>query len=189
MDNESTPGGGSVCSARHAAFLSTSARRLMHNPERILGPFVKPGMKTMDIGCGPGFFTIPMAKLVGDNGRVIAVDLQQEMLDKMAAAAQRAGVLSRISQHLCSCDAIGVTDTVDFALAFYMVHEVPDVEKLLREVADLVRPGGHLLLVEPKFHVSGARFLRTLEIACSVGFAPVSHPRVFGSRSVLLERT
>ena len=75
------------------------------------------------------------------------------------------GVESRISFHKCESDTIGLDEKADFALAFYMVHEVPDPEKFLAEVFGLLNPGGTLLLVEPKFHVSGAVFEKTTDMA------------------------
>lgn len=177
-----------VCPASLSGILSTSLRRLVHKPEKILEPFVKPGMTVMDLGCGPGFFSIPMAELVGEDGCVIAVDLQQIMLDKMMRAAERQGVSSRIRPHLCASNAIGVTDKVDFALAFYMVHEVPDAGEFLKEIAEILKPGGRLLFVEPKLHVSLAAFTRTVEMASDLGFSLAGEPKIAGSRSALLER-
>jgi ubiquinone/menaquinone biosynthesis C-methylase UbiE len=186
MSEESQPGGGSVCPARHAGFLATSLRRLVHNPEKILAGLIDEGQTVADLGCGPGFFTIPMAGLVGESGRVIAIDLQQAMLDKMMRAAQRQGVASCIEPHKCETDSIGVGEQVDFALAFYMVHEVPDVERFLGQVAAMLRPQGRFLLVEPKLHVSAAAFARTVEIARGVELIPVLEPRIAFSRSALL---
>ena len=143
----------------------------------------------LDIGCGPGFFSLAMARIVGEDGHVIAADLQQEMLDKVRKRAQAEGLESRIQCHKCDTDGIGLNETVDFALAFYMVHEVPDSEAFLREVHGVLAPGGQLLLVEPKFHVSVPAFGRTIDLARGVGFEPVAEPSIFFSRSVLLRRT
>ena len=60
-------------------------RRLVHKPGRILEARISKGMTVLDLGCEPGFFTIEMAKLVGGTGKVIAADLQQGMLVKVAA--------------------------------------------------------------------------------------------------------
>jgi ubiquinone/menaquinone biosynthesis C-methylase UbiE len=188
MENQPVPGSGSVCSAKHAGFLSTPLRRLFHNPEKMLCDLVTAGQTVVDLGCGPGFFTLPLAKLVGENGCVIAVDLQKEMLDLVMSRADREGLASRIRPHQCKPDALGVSGPVDFALAFYMVHEVPDVERFIREVAGIVKPKGRFLLVEPKFHVSGANFAQTVEIARAVGFALVTEPRIVLSRAALLQR-
>ena len=101
-----------------------------------------------------------MAKMVGDTGKVIAVDVQDEMLQRVKMMAARVGLESRIITHKSLPERIGVSDKVDFALAFYMVHEVPDAEAFLREVASLLKLKGKLLVVEPKFHVSASSFER-----------------------------
>ena len=69
-----------VCPWWGGDFLDNRLRRLIHDPEMIVGPYVKPGMTVMDVGCGMRLFSIPMARMVGDEGRVIAVDLRQKML-------------------------------------------------------------------------------------------------------------
>ena len=71
-------------------------RRLFQNPKNIFGDYVKEGMTAIDIGCGPGMFTLAMAAIVGDTGTVIAVDIQQEMLDLVRKKAERKGFVSRI---------------------------------------------------------------------------------------------
>ena len=60
-------------------------------PREIVAPYVKPGMTVMDVGCGMGFCSIAMARVVGDSGQVIAVDLQQRMLDVLRQRATRLG--------------------------------------------------------------------------------------------------
>jgi len=62
------PGGGDVCSAAHAGWLVTPLRRLLHDPRRILAGLIAPGATAIDFGCGPGFFTLPMADMVGRMG-------------------------------------------------------------------------------------------------------------------------
>lgn len=178
---------GRVCSARHASFLVAGVRRLLHNPAKILCGLISQGQTAVDLGCGPGFFTLDMAQMVGEGGRVIAVDLQQGMLDLLVKRARAAGLEERIQSHKCESDRIGLDALADFALAFYMVHEVPDQETFLCEVHRTLRPGGTLLLVEPKFHVSAAAYGKTLEAASDAGFSAVSKPRITLSRSVLLQ--
>ena len=75
-----------VCPWWGGYFIDNPIRRLFHNPEKIVGPYVGPGMTAMDVGCGMGFCSIAMAKIVGDSGQVIAVDLQQEDARRAAAA-------------------------------------------------------------------------------------------------------
>ena len=112
----------------------------------------------IDLGCGPGFFTLPLAELVGQTGSVIAVDVQQEMLDRVRARTETAGLLSRIRFHHSGLEGPGVLGPADFALAFWMLHEVPEKPTFLRQVHDSLKEGGTFLLVEPSGHVSKARF-------------------------------
>jgi ubiquinone/menaquinone biosynthesis C-methylase UbiE len=160
-------------------------RRRIQNPEKILEGHVDKGQTVIDIGCGAGLFSIAMAKLVGEEGRVISVDLQKRMLDRLRRRARRAGLISRIHLHQCEKDGIGVAEHVDFALAAYMVHEVPDQDALLKEIAGILKPEAHFLLIEPKVHVSSASFRRTVEAARAAGMKPCSEPEIRMSRAVL----
>jgi ubiquinone/menaquinone biosynthesis C-methylase UbiE len=177
-----------VCPWWGGYFIDNPIRRLFHNPEKIVGPYVKPGMTVMDIGCGMGLFSIAIAKLVGGQGRVIAVDLQQKMLDVLWRRAQRAGVADRIQLHKCEEDCLGVDAQADFALAFMMVHEVPDQRRLLGEIQACVKPGGKFLVAEPKIHVPGKAFGQTVATAEELGFRVAEEPRVHGCRAVVLEK-
>ena len=111
-----------VCPWWMAYTFDNPLRRLIHNPKTILGEYVQDSMTVMDVGCGMGYFTLGLAELVGDAGKVIAVDLQQEMLDIMLKRATRKGVEHRITPHLADPVSINVTTPVDFVLAFWMVH-------------------------------------------------------------------
>jgi ubiquinone/menaquinone biosynthesis C-methylase UbiE len=183
-----------VCSADHAGWLTTPVRRLITSPTRILRGLVGPGDTAVDLGCGPGFFTLPLAEMVGDGGSVIAVDLQPEMLEKVGERAGRKGLAARIRLHQCPADSLGLEGVggggvrADFALAFWMVHEVPSAERFLHEVHGLLKDGGRLLLVEPRGHVSEEAFAHTVDLAVWDGMKPLARPRVAFSRAVLLER-
>jgi SAM-dependent methyltransferase len=83
-------------------------RRFIHDPERLLAPYVKPGMTVVDVGCGMGYFTIPLARIAGPGGKVIAVDLQQRMLDALVRRAEKAAVADRIDPHRCQKESLGV---------------------------------------------------------------------------------
>jgi ubiquinone/menaquinone biosynthesis C-methylase UbiE len=179
---------GHVCPADQAGWLTASVRKLVNNPRRILKGLVREGDTAMDLGCGPGFFSLPLAEMVGDTGRVIAVDVQEEMLAKLRLRAESAGLAARIQFHHSSPDAIGVADRADFALAFWMVHEVPDKDGFSREVFGILKEGGRFLLVEPMGHVSKPQFGHTVELARGAGFVPVAEPRVGFSRATLFSR-
>ena len=176
-----------VCSWKHAWALDNWARRLVHNPYKIVGQYIKEGQTALDLGCGPGVFTMAMADMVGESGKVISVDVQEEMLQMIKRKSEKAGLQSRIELHKAEPEKIGVTDKVDFALAFYMVHEVPNKKSFLTEVASILKPNGKLLIVEPKFHISKTAFDETVKIAQSAGLKLVSTPEVFFSRAVLME--
>ena len=145
----------------------------------------------MDIGCGPGFFTLPMAELVGPSGTVIGVDLQQEMLvrvkAKLAKVKERTG-MAEVLLHQCSEVDLGLDDSVraDFVLAYYMVHETPDQNSFFQQVKKIVKPTGRILIVEPLFHVSKKQFSQTLGHAEQAGLAIVERPKRKGGFSALL---
>jgi ubiquinone/menaquinone biosynthesis C-methylase UbiE len=118
--------GNHICPWWLAYTFDNPFRRFFHNPEKMLGSYVAKGMTVLDIGCGMGFFSIGLAKLVGDKGCVIAADVQPKMLSVLEKRAEKVGVLNRIRIHRCEPDKLGVETTVDFILVFWMVHEVPD---------------------------------------------------------------
>lgn len=140
--------------------------------------------------CGPGmgYFTIPLAKLVGSTGKVIAADLQQQMLDGIQHRAIKAGMQERIKLHLTKPDSIGINDSIDFCLAFWMVHEVPDRNHFFNEISSKLKPGGLMLIAEPTMHVSQKDLSKTLEIAKGAGLSVVGRPRIFLSYSALLKK-
>lgn len=176
-----------VCSWRLAPTLDNPIRRLVHNPKKILNGIVEIGQTVLDMGCGPGVFSIAMAEMVGDTGKVIAVDLQEEMLQILREKAARKGLQSRIITCNSNQNWTNISDKADFALAFYMIHEVPDASSLLKNIAFVLKPAGKLLIVEPKFHVSAQAFERTLETAKSAGFKPIGEPKILFSRGILLQ--
>lgn len=163
-------------------------RRLIHDPERILNPHVAEGITAVDIGCGMGYFTLGMAKLVGPGGKVIAVDLQEKMLAALEKRARKAGLADRIVLHRCRPDLLGVEEAADFALVFWMAHEVRDKPRFFAQICAFLKPGGRLLLVEPKFHVTRKSFERTVELCRGAGFRLLSEPAVSLSRAVRMEK-
>ena len=116
-----------VCPWWLGYLLASPLRRLAENPERILAPWVRPGMTVLEPGCGMGYFSLPLARTVGPNGRVICVDLQQKMIDGLARRARKAGLLDRLALSVCGSDELGLGDwrgRVDLAVAIHVIHEV-----------------------------------------------------------------
>lgn len=177
-----------VCPVGAARMFDNPLRLLIHQPGKMLRDYVKPGSKVLDFGCGLGFFSIAMAKMVGEGGLVIAADLQDVMLQGLMKRARRAGVADRIRPHLTAPDRIGLEEQVDFAIACWVIHETPDVDAAFRELASALVPGGRLYVMEPKSHASEGEFGEMLASATAAGLREVARPRSAGSRAVVLER-
>ena len=77
---------------------------------------------------------------------------------------------------------------VDFCLAFWMVHEVRDRKRFLNQIASILKPGGNMLVAEPKLHVSKVNFTATLNLAQEVGFQVIDQPKIFLSNTALLKK-
>jgi ubiquinone/menaquinone biosynthesis C-methylase UbiE len=182
----SSSGHRGVCTWWIAYTFDNPLRRLIHKPQKVLGNYVKEGMTVVDLGCGMGHFTIGMADLVGPTGKVIAVDLQQKMLDVMGSRARRAGLSDRIFPHLCRADDIGIAVSAEFILAFWMVHELPDQENFFKQLKTGLAADGKILVAEPKMHVTAEAFEKTLDIAQSCGLLCIERPDIRFSRTALL---
>ncbi|HEY5124790.1 MAG TPA: methyltransferase domain-containing protein [Ignavibacteria bacterium] len=177
-----------VCPASCSGSLDNFIRKIIHSPKKIFRNYIREGMTILDAGCGPGFFTIEFANMCGENGMVIAADLQEEMLDKVRKKITGKEIEKKITLHKCGKDKIGLGKKVDFVNAFYVVHEVPDTEKFLKEIYTLLNDGGILFLSEPKFHVSKKEFNETINLAIASGFKLKEQPKIYMSRTAVFEK-
>jgi ubiquinone/menaquinone biosynthesis C-methylase UbiE len=171
--SQTSPAAPHVCPWWIGPLLASPLRRLFESPERLLAPFVGPGMTVIEPGCGMGFFSLPLARLVGPAGVVVTVDLQPRMIEGLLRRARRAGLVDRIRPVVCTADDAGLAEfrgTADVAVAIHMLHEVPDGDRLLRQIFDALAPGGTLVVMEPAGHVSPEAFERTIASAEAVGF-------------------
>ena len=175
-----------VCPWWLAYTFDNPLRRILHPPEKILSGLVLPGMTALDIGCGMGHFTLGMARMAGGNGRVIALDLQARMLERVRRRAERDGLSGRITVHRGEAGSLDARGAVDFCLAFWMVHEVPDQDAFFRAVHALLKPDGRFLVVEPKIHTSAADLERSLRRASGAGLSVIARPAIRMSRTALL---
>ena len=160
-------------------------RRLHQRPEKFLGELVKTGMIVADIGCGLGFYTREMARMVGEKGRVIAVDFQPEMLDLTERKVKKAAVSERVEVVRCTQDDLIFSNHVDFALSMWVAHEVPDRDRFFKQIRDILKPNGRFLLAEPNFHVGKELYKAICDDAEKAGLKKISEPRVGGSRAAL----
>jgi ubiquinone/menaquinone biosynthesis C-methylase UbiE len=174
-----------VCPSWLSFSLDNSIRTFFQDPEKITRDYVKPGFTVLDIGCGPGYFTIPMARMAGKAGSVIAVDIQERMLEKMKERAAGHDVLDRIRAVQCRPDDIMVRESVDFVLTFWMVHEVPEKLPFLKQIAAVMKKDSRYLLAEPKVHVSKKQFREIAQMAADAGLKTVAEPAISLSRAML----
>jgi ubiquinone/menaquinone biosynthesis C-methylase UbiE len=177
-----------ICPVEKADSLDTRFRRWLQNPQKILKPYIKEGMTVLDLGCGPGFFSVELAKIVGSSCKVIAADLQNGMLEKLKEKIKGTELEKRIILHKCEEDKICLIENVDFVLAFYVVHEIPDQDKLFTEIEPILKPNGQVLIVEPPFHISKTAFEKTIQKARAAGFTEVERPKVLFNKAVVLRK-
>lgn len=179
-----------VCPWWIGYLLVSPLRRWFQDPEQILRPLITEGMTVLDIGPGMGFFTVPAARMVGDQGKVIAVDIQEKMLSALERRAAKAGVQDRIITRLCEPNSLNVSEQIDLCLAFNVVHEVPDPLEFFLQIRSVLKPMGQLLVSEPSgWHVSEKDFQDTLTVAAATGLRVVDQPHIRRSRSALLAVT
>jgi 2-polyprenyl-3-methyl-5-hydroxy-6-metoxy-1,4-benzoquinol methylase len=171
--------------------LVTPLRRLVENPYARLAPYVREGMLVLEPGPGMGFFTLELARLVGPRGRVVAVDLQEKMLAALRRRAGRAGLAERIETRCCTPDDLGIGDLagrIDLVVLFHMLHEVAHQEQFLQALLAALKPGGGVLIVEPRGHVSAEAFQISLILAKTIGFE-IAEPAQGKELRALLRRT
>jgi ubiquinone/menaquinone biosynthesis C-methylase UbiE len=181
-----------VCPWYIGYLLASPLRRLFQNPEDILSPFLKEGMTVLEIGPGMGFFSIPMAKIVGANGKIICIDLQDKMIAGLVKRAAKAGISNRIETRVCTSESLRIDDlkeNVDAAILFAVIHELPDQRHLFEQLYPAVKKGGLLLIAEPTGHVTEEAFKSTLSIAAEIGFKHVQSPVIKKSHTAILKKT
>lgn len=178
-----------VCSYQHAFMLDNILRKLFQNPAKITGPYIKKDDVIIDIGCGPGFFSLEMARLTGSNGKVVSVDLQKEMLDIVSAKAEKKQLRHVIDLCRSSEENLNLPQKIqaDFILAYYMVHETKDFNRFFNQVKPALKPEGLFLVVEPPFHVSAGQFKTIEKCAVDAGFSIEDRPSGKGGKSLLLK--
>ncbi|GAG08271.1 unnamed protein product, partial [marine sediment metagenome] len=101
----------------------------------------------------------------------------------------KAGFSERIQIRRCEADTIGVDETVDFVNAFWMVHEVPDTREFMKQIYSCLKPGGTLLVAEPKHRVSSEAFNEMVATAKEIGLNVIDKPRIAFSRSAVFQRS
>jgi len=177
-----------VCPPWMGYILLNPLRKLAENPKKIFGGFVDEGMVVLEPGCAMGFFTLPLARMVGPEGKVVALDVEPKMLSVLERRASRAKLAERLDVRQCGADGLGIGDLseqVDFCTAAHVVHEVPDQAAFFSDIQRALKPGGKLLVIEPKGHVSAEDFERSVAVAEEVGLRRSDSPYVRGKCKAL----
>jgi len=180
-----------VCPYWVGYLLISPLRRLFHNPKEILRPFVATGMTVLDIGSAMGFFSLPLAEMVGPEGKVVSVDVQEKMLQSLQKRALKSGIADRIITRMCKPASLEISDftgRIDFAIAFAVVHETPEPRSLFADVFQSLKPGGRCLVAEPRGHVSLDDFKQTLSVAEQAGLRVTSNPGINRCHTALLSK-
>jgi len=190
IEHDESPRNHHVCPWWMGYLIASPLRKLGENPEKILDPLVEPGMTAVDFGSAMGFFSLPLARMVGPRGRVVCVDLQSRMLSSLRKRARKKGLDQIIETRECSSDDLGVDDLsgqADVALAIHVVHEVPYPSRFLTTCRTVLKPGGRLLLIEPGGHVSDEEFQATKDLAIDLGFTEADKLQLRKSHALVLE--
>ncbi len=180
-----------VCPWWMGYLLISPLRKLLENPDKIFSSYIKPGMIVLEPGSAMGYFTLPLAKFVGPGGRVIAIDLQQKMLDVLSKRAARKDLQGRIETRLCSSDTLNINDLkskIDLAVIMHVAHEVPDQEHFFAEIYESLKDRGIILFSEPAGHVNEQDFKKSLNICKKIGFNIGDEYKIRRSRSALLTK-
>jgi len=165
-------------------------RKWIHDPCAILSPYIRDGMRTADIGCGMGYFSIPMAQLVGESGYVQAIDIQFQQLKRVKKRARKSGVTDRIETTLADKNSLKLKPPLDFILAFAVIHEVPSTESVFKQAFDSLKAGGRILVAEPKHHVKEMTFKEEIAAGEKCGLTSVPYrQKIRASRVALLEKS
>lgn len=131
----------------------------LDNPERgrwqsidaflkVLKPWA--GMVYADIGCGPGYFTLPVAEYVGPGGKIYAIDTQPEMLEEIECRAQAKRLINVITVRSSEREIPLLPSCVDAACLANAFHELEAPVPSLREIKRILKPGGRLIVIDWK---------------------------------------
>jgi len=166
-------------------------RSIFQNPRKILRDYIEPGMMVLDIGCGEGFFSFKMAKMVGPDGKAVCIDLKTEAIENLDARAAKAGLSGRIDARVCNDHSLEIDDLsgqIDFALAFYVVHHAADIPALMTQVNKALRSNGRFLIVEPGHHASSEYCGAVESRAQQAGFSISGYPKLIRNWAILLTK-
>ncbi len=138
----------SVASKLHFRMMSLvheDLYRLFRDPYKALRQAgVKKGQAVLEVGCGPGFFTVPAAEMVGETGRVCALDINPLAIEHVREKVKAAGV-SNVELLLADAAKTGLPDqSFDVVFVFGLAHAIGGMGPIMAELHRLLKPGGTL---------------------------------------------
>ena len=145
-------------------FRNNSARAIIQQLD------LQSGMKVLDLGCGPGRLTLPLARRVGPQGEVTAVDIQVGMLQRTRAKAQSENLRNIRYLQVSAGEGKLTRSTYDRAVLVTVLGEIPDRHAALKEIFDVLKPGGLLSITEVIADPHFQRRSTVRELAGAVGF-------------------
>jgi ubiquinone/menaquinone biosynthesis C-methylase UbiE len=131
---------------------------------------LRPGMAVLDAGCGPGRVAIPLARQVGQQGEVVAMDMQAGMLQRAREKARAADLTNIRFLEAGLGEGKLDRDRFDRSLLVTVLGEIPDREAALREILDALKPGGMLSVTEIIFDPHFQSRATVTRLARSAGF-------------------
>ncbi|HEY6993778.1 MAG TPA: class I SAM-dependent methyltransferase [Xanthobacteraceae bacterium] len=140
---------------------------------------VAPGMYVLDVGCGPGRLTVPLARAVGENGCVVAIDVQAGMLERARQKAEDAKLRNIRFVHAAIGPGTLERGRADRAVLVTVLGEIPDRAAALTEIFAALKPGGILSVTEVVFDPHFQRQATVRQLAGAAGFRPKA---LFGNR-------
>ena len=170
-----------------ASALESRLRLFLQNPRKILEKYVRSGMTVLDLGCGTGYFTLEIAKLLNNNGKVIASDVQKGMLELLKQKLRNSELKRLIEIHNSQENTLCLTERVDFILAFYSFHEMKYIDSIIHDLTRIVKPETKIFISEQKLHVSKNTFNKIIAKMENSGFEICGRPLIFFSRTVIMK--
>jgi ubiquinone/menaquinone biosynthesis C-methylase UbiE len=169
--------------------LISPLRRLLEPTKKLLGPHLEPGMTVVEPGCGFGYCSLPMARMVGPAGKVISLDVEPRAVARLQKRARRAGLQDRVDARTCDPRDLSLADhagQVDRVVVVHTLHEFEDLPGYLAQFRALLKPSGQLVVVEPRGHVTPEQFDAMMATCRRAGFVELDQPDVGNKRMAAL---
>jgi len=135
-----------VFDPKNIDFLEMEERKIWESPEEILGMIeIKPDYVAVDLGCGSGFFTVPLSRKVK---KVYGVDIQKQMLEFLEQKIRKLKI-KNIEPRLSRENEIPLeNESVDLLVTMNTLHEFDDKEKMIEEMRRVLKQGGKVLIAD-----------------------------------------